>query len=384
MSVVRVTIQPSVLRWALKRTGLTNDELQKVFPKVLEWTEGNSAPTLKQAQELAKRARVPFGRLLLKEPTGEDVGVADFRTVKNIGLEDISPDLQEVISSAQSRLAWYSEYALDVGIEAPRLLGIVGESDSTAVAASKVRELLDLELSKPLSGPDKVRTLVVKMEDAGILVSRNSIVGSSTQRRLNVNEFRGFTLTEDEYCLVFINTRDAKTAQLFSLAHELGHVVLGRPGISDHSDQLQVERWCNRFAAEFLAPPSAVKEWFDPEESILTSVENLAKRFGMSREAILWRLVELQFITRESASQAVAMINQNKYDEETKKDIDGAPPRHILVRSRVGNRFFETVAHAAETGYLPDREAARYLGAATYQSFEKLLQSRRRPRREVV
>lgn len=384
MSTVRVTIQPSVLRWALKRTGLTNDELQKIFPKIFEWTNGESSPTLKQAQELAKRARIPFGRLLLKEPTGEDMGVADFRTVKNIGIEDVSPDLQEVISSAQSRLAWYSEYALDVGIEAPPLLGIVAEDDPVAAVAVKVRELLDLELSKPLSGPDKVRTLVAKMEDAGILVSRNSIVGSSTKRKLSVDEFRGFTLTEDGYCLVFVNTRDAKTAQLFSLAHELGHVVLGKPGISDHSDQLKVERWCNRFAAEFLAPPSAVNEWFDPEEPILTSVENLAKKFGMSREAILWRLVELQFITRENASRVVAVIKQKAYDEENEKDTTGAPPPYILIRSRVGSRFFETVSHAAETGYLPDREAARYLGAASYHSFEKLLQSRSQPRREVI
>lgn len=71
MSAVRVNIQPHMLAWALDSTGLPEAELEKRFPKLPQWRSGESRPTLPQARELAKLARIPFGRLLLDEPTGE-------------------------------------------------------------------------------------------------------------------------------------------------------------------------------------------------------------------------------------------------------------------------------------------------------------------------
>ena len=158
------------------------------------------------------------------------------------------------------------------------------------------------------------------MEDDGILVSRNSVVGNSTARRLDVGEFRGFTIEDDGYVLVFVNTADAKTAQLFSLAHELGHEILGRTGISDHSEHVDIERWCNRFAAAVIAPAETVEHPF------------------------------------------------------TDADLHegGAPPFDVVVRSRAGGRFFDTVTHVWSHGQITERDAARYLGASSYDSLSKL------------
>ncbi|QRO83869.1 ImmA/IrrE family metallo-endopeptidase [Corynebacterium glucuronolyticum] len=98
------------------------------------------------------------------------------------------------------------------------------------------------------------------MEEHGLLVMRNSIVGNSTRRKLKVSEFRGFTLRQGEYALVFVNTSDSKTAQLFSLAHELGHVSRSAPGLSgDQGKENAIEQWCNAFAASLLMPEPAVR-----------------------------------------------------------------------------------------------------------------------------
>lgn len=77
MSAVRVNIQPHMLAWALDSTGLPEAELEKRFPKLPKWRSGESRPTLPQARELAKLARIPFGRLLLDEPTGERSRASD-------------------------------------------------------------------------------------------------------------------------------------------------------------------------------------------------------------------------------------------------------------------------------------------------------------------
>lgn len=77
MSAVRVNIQPHMLAWALDSTGLPEAELEKRFPKLPQWRSGESRPTLPQARKLAKLARIPFGRLLLDEPTGERSQASD-------------------------------------------------------------------------------------------------------------------------------------------------------------------------------------------------------------------------------------------------------------------------------------------------------------------
>lgn len=312
MAPVRVTIQPAVLAWAVSRTGLSQSALLKQFPKIQEWEAGEERPTLKQAKDLAKKAHIPFGRLLLDVPTGDGVEVADFRTVRNEQLDTVSPELQEVMFASQNRLDWYAEYARDIGIEPPELFRTATISESAAVAASSIRDALCLKQEAPLPGRDKVRELVSLMEEAGILVARNSIAENSTRRALNVEEFRGFTLEEDGYCLVFINTRDAKTAQLFSLAHELAHVVLGKPGISDHSERLQTEQWCNQFAAAFLCPGRSLRE-------------------------------------------------------------NSCPTSQNSVASRVGERFFETVLSAARSGALPEKQAARFLGVSSWASYKEIM-----------
>lgn len=384
MAPVRVTIQPAVLAWAVSRTGLSQSALLKQFPKIQEWEAGEERPTLKQAKDLAKKAHIPFGRLLLDVPTGDGVEVADFRTVRNEQLDTVSPELQEVMFVSQTRLDWYVEYARDIGIDPPALFRNATIFESAAVAASSVRDALRLKQEAPLPGRDKVRELVSLMEDAGILVARNSIAENSTRRALNVEEFRGFTLEEDGYCLVFINTRDTKTAQLFSLAHELAHVVLGKPGISDHSERLETEQWCNQFAAAFLCPGASLREKFQPTDELAEQVPALSKTYGMSREALLWRLVGLGMVSQEEAIPLAARFRKEQALMKTSRDAKGAPPRHVLIKARVGEKFFETVLGAAESGVLPEKQAASLLGTTTYDSFEKLVSAARSSGRKAV
>lgn len=336
MSAVRVNIQPHMLAWALESTGLPEAELEKRFPKLPQWHSGETRPTLKQARELAKLARIPFGRLLLDEPSGERVGVTDFRTVGNKAMGTVSADLRETIRSSQNRLAWYADFAAEEGIAPPTMYASATIEQHPAETAERTRELLGIERGKPLPGSDKVAELAAAMEEDGILVARNSIVGNTTSRGLSVGEFRGFTIEDGGYVLVFVNTADAKTAQLFSLAHELGHVVLGRTGISDHSEQADVERWCNRFAAAVIAPAEAVEQ--DPT-------------------------------SRAEARDAAGLLEAHPSD---KRESGGASPFCTMVRSRVGSRFFDSITHAWSHGQIADSEVSRHLGVSTYASLSKI------------
>lgn len=374
MTPVEVTIAPAVLEWAIRRTGMDGDDLHAQFPKLDKWIAQEAKPTLAQARKLADKARIPFGRLLLEAPSSGDQNVADFRTVRSAAVGEMSPDLQEVFFAAQNRLAWYSDHAESNGVEAPSIIGSVSNETSPRTAAIVTRELLGFETNEPIPGNDKVLTLTRAMEETGLLVSRNSVVGNANRRALSVTEFRGFTIEDDGFALVFVNTNDAKSAQLFSLAHELGHVVRGKPGISDHSEHQELERWCNSFGAEFIAPVDAVRSTFEPGD-VLEAVNTVARRFGLSREASLLRLRELGLVSRAEQEDAARKILGVVRQSEERRE--GGPQFHVLARSRVGELFFDTLTQAAVDGQVSDLEAARYLGVRSFETFQSLVEKRK-------
>src|SRR6185369_8679624 len=97
-----------------------------------------------------------------------------------------------------------------------------------------------------------------QIEALGVLIVVNGVVGNNTTRKLSPSEFRGFALCDAHAPFIFINGSDAKSAQMFTFAHELAHLWLGQDGVSNLTDlqpgTADIERHCNATAAEFLIP----------------------------------------------------------------------------------------------------------------------------------
>ena len=72
----RVPVNTELLRWARKRAGMTQEDLQVKFKKLSEWESGKTQPTLKQLDAFTRAVHVPFGYVFLPEPPGERLPIS--------------------------------------------------------------------------------------------------------------------------------------------------------------------------------------------------------------------------------------------------------------------------------------------------------------------
>src|SRR6266568_856778 len=252
----RVSVAPQMLRWARERSGRSAEELERRFPKLSEWDAGEGQPTLRQLEDYAQATYTPAGFLFLVEPPEEQLPIPDFRTFGDHPVRTLTPDLLDTIDACKQRQYWHREFGEANGSGRVELVGSLSLDVDVTDAAAQLRGALGFDLARraefstwtaALSG------LCEHAEEAGILVMISGIVGTNTHRKLNPYEFRGFALVDQLAPLVFINEADTKAAQIFTLAHELGHIALGKPALS-RPDMGEIERWCNLVAVKLLAP----------------------------------------------------------------------------------------------------------------------------------
>ena len=111
--------------------------------------------------------------------------------------------------------------------------------------------------------------------------------------------YSGFSLYDDVFPIIYVNNSSAKTRQIFTLFHELAHLLFHTSGIDPLEDvystlperQRRIEILCNRFAAQFLVPETAFRRRL-PGPPTERTAELLASRFKVSRETIFRKFLD--------------------------------------------------------------------------------------------
>ena len=222
--ILRVDVKPELLRWARERAGIEPDVLVKRFPKYREWESGQKQPTLKQLEKLAKVTRAPIGSFFLSQPLEERVPIPDLRIVGDRPIGCSSVDLLDTVYLCQQRQDWYRDFALIEGQNPLPFAGSATPASAVESTAESMRSALGFNLDERHALPtwtEALRRLIEQADALGVLVMTSGIVGNNTRRKLDPEEFRGFALADDLAPLIFINGRDSKAAQMFTIAHEL-------------------------------------------------------------------------------------------------------------------------------------------------------------------
>lgn len=370
----RVSVKRELLVWARERAGLDPVVLAARFPKLTDWEEGRQQPTLRQLEDFARAVHAPIGYLFLEAPPQESLPIPDFRTLGARGVVRPSPNLLETIYLCQQRQDWYRDYARLHGVAPLAFIGSAHAQDDHVRVADMMRRTLGLSMAERkrlATWADALRQMIASAEEAGVLVMASSIVGSNSHRKLDVEEFRGFALSDDLAPVVFVNASDSKAAQMFTLAHELAHMWLGQSGISDphvgRIDDHRIERWCNAVAAELLVPLADLRREYEVGIPVPEEIQRLARSFKVSTLVVLRRLFDAGFIDEEGL--------WDSFHEELARirAIDrvalGGGDFYRTLGARTGKRFARAVLSSALEGQTLFRDAFRMLGVRKTSTF---------------
>jgi len=367
-------VTPSVLKWSRQTALMTVEQAAGkagvTERQIIAWESGTDRPTVRQARLLAEAYRRPFALFMLPTPPKDWTPLKDFRKRNAIPFTSATEFL---IRDLRSKQAWAHEWNKEQGEENLPFVGRFTLRANAAAVAEDILKELDID---PPNYDDPMKEWLVKAEARGIYISRTSYLNSHLT--LNSDEFQGFAIADPMAPLIFINTEDWSTAQLFTLVHELAHIWIGETGISNEvkpdvkpdPDIDRVERFCNQVAAIALMPDAYVTNL---PSSTFTSPDEVfreAKRFGVSSFALLVRARNLELLSqskynslKSEAERAFQAFEAKEKSRKTAaKKSTGGPDAHRMQVYRNGQLFSRMVLDAYHGGLIQPGEASHLLG----------------------
>lgn len=370
MALCRINVHSNMLLWAIERAG---DDAESIAVKGLDiqkWIDGERMPTLCQLKTFAKHFHVPLGYMFLQTPPHEPEPITMFRAGANVKSKLNVTDLVKLTTERQE---WLSVYLRNNGFSKIDFVGCCIDIDSAEIVSGKIREILKLPTNWAFAFShveEALNHLVAKMEDLGVMVNFNSVVGYNSSRHIEVADCRGFALVDDYAPFIYVNSKDAKSAQVFTLIHEFAHVVVGYTagiGENDIDQTSAVERLCDRVAALLLVPENLLKEEYT---KVGENYEVLSKRFKVSRYVIARRLAEICLISRERMSRLYGVWKQEPVS--TTKSSDGGGNFYWTAIRRSGRTFLIHLSNAVAGMKIQPLDAYRLAGMKG-DSFRKVI-----------
>jgi Zn-dependent peptidase ImmA (M78 family) len=248
----------------------------------------------------------------------------------------------------------------------------VSIKDNPVTAANRFREFLGLTIEEqkkwnPNNSFDHFKEYIEKI---GVYVF---------QFQMPFEEARAFSLTDD-FPIVVLNTDDAKNGRIFSLFHEVCHILFNIGGVFKDkesnnlkSEYAAIEDFCNRFAASFLVPEDLFKKDIDFSNQSLQEwsekdLEKLSRLYSVSKEVVLRKLVDLKL-----ASKTFYFTKKKFWDKTFKEYKDarnkklkdegrgGAEAPDSKVVKEKGKPYISKVLDGYEKGSLTYGDVSEYL-----------------------
>ena len=338
-------INKKMLVWARKTISLSvelaSEKIGVASQKLQLWEDENSDefPTVTQLYKIASVYKRPFAVFYFPEPPKHFKPLKDFRKFPK---QDPLSERDEYILQKELLLFQRKrEIAVDLyeqlEIQAPEFNLKAKMSDDPQKLAEKIITYLEIDHQKIVDtepGYDALNFWKSLLESKGILIFQTTGVP--------LNVMRGACIAKDALPVIIINSNDSQNGRIFSLFHELIHVVLREDGISNFRYSNKnlydaIEIFCNQVAAEILVPSklllnsSVISSHRTGNNWSNSELSELSRHFCVSQEVILRRLLSLN---KTSNSFYDEFRSKSQFDEK-KKPSGGDYYRNIIAKNGV-------------------------------------------------
>jgi Zn-dependent peptidase ImmA (M78 family) len=304
---------------------------------IFKYERGTAQPSPRVLMLLARALKVKSACLWAAPPV--TVEFLAYRKAAALGVRQLERVKSEVTQAMEARARLQEINGETNGSNIPIRSLRVDNIDEAEMAAMKLREEWQL-------GQDPIACLTDLLEEHFVQVipieAPPKFDGLSAVSR----DEKGKAIAA-----AVVTRKDVTQArQRFNLAHELGHLVMDVPGRVDE------EKAAHRFAGAFLAPGDALKRRVGSHRTSITFDElvMLKRGFGMSIQALLYRLKDLQVISHTCFTQWNIEVRASHLNRNEPGEL---PPEE-------GQWFRRSVLRALAEGRLSSDEAEGLLGEA--------------------
>lgn len=363
-----IPVNSDVLRWARETAGLSIEDVARKMGKeidvILSWeSAGENSPSYLQLDKLAYEIyKRPIALFFFPEPPQEESPKQSFRTLPEHVISRMSTRLCYLIRQAKVMQINLAELNSNINPASHQIIVDLSFKPSVAVheMASIVRKYLDIDLTRQNAWGNADEAFKVwrnTLEKHGVFIFKEAFKDDT---------FSGFCLYDDRFAVIYINNSKPNTRQIFTLFHELAHLLLGTGGVDTRLDDYvnlltgndrKIEILCNQFTGSFLVPDHDFEQRISGININDEAIERLAGRYHVSREVILRK-----FFDRNSIDQSYYKKKVKQWAGLVKKKSGSGGDYYRTRGAYLGNHYLEMAFGRYYQNRISIEQLANYLG----------------------
>ena len=377
---IAAKVTPKVLRWARESAGIHPEEvveqlkLKHVTAETIQqWESGRGNLIYSQLEKLAKIYRRPVAVFFFPEPPEEPSLKGQFRSLPEAYVEKIPTKIRFLIRDGMVKQMNLYELLGETNPAKRKIVqDIVVDRMSAKNLAAQARKYIGISLEEQTKCKDEGTALAMwrnALEECGLWIFKNAF---------HDENYCGFCLHDKQFPIIYLNNSMSKSRQIFTLFHELAHLLRGKGGVDMRTtsqlqgDYEEEEVFCNAFAGAFLVPDESFRRHAkkNPEDH---EIERLAKLYKVSREVILRKFYDREFISKIKYEDGLEKYKREWRASQLEKEQreSGGPNYFVKIYAYLGRKYLEIAFRQYHQRRINDRELADYLGVKT-KSLDKL------------
>lgn len=360
--VTKAKINSAMMKWAREYAGFTHGHEERL-PKDIKskyeaWEKGENSPTWNQLREVSKKYHIPTAFFFMDCPPNFDnlPNMINYRKlVADSIYETNSPNLINNIRKSETRREIYLDLLNELN-EDILLFKVPKLEHDTKIFSNYIREILDISLSTQKSWYKEVNHYNFLNKWKEVLNEKLGVLIFETEGVL-LEEMRALCIFHEKIPIILLNGKDSVNGRIFSLFHELTHLLLGESAICGDDENTKEEIFCNAVAGEFLVPEHDLNISINGVTDLLSynSLKKLYNSYGVSEHVILRRLLDANKISRRDYISYI-----NSYEESfSKSSGSGGNYLNNMIKYN-GKAYYSVILDAYEVGIINSLEFSKF------------------------